>query len=188
MNLVTGATGHIGNVLVRELLAGGQRVRALVRSGNIPPALAGLDVEIVHGDVLDRDSLERAMLGVSLVYHLAARISLSSGPDPETERVNLEGTRNVIAAMRRSSAVRLVYASSVYALRKPAGGAPIDESQPFDALHCQGAYDRSKAHASLAEVYVLRDDFPAAWRHARLAETNGDPSVVEMLTRYGVAE
>jgi len=150
MYLVTGATGHIGNVLVRELLASGQCVRALVRPGIMPLALAGLDVEIIPGDVLDKDSLERAMHGVSLVYHLAARISLAVGPDPETERVNLEGTHNVIAAMLRSGVSRLVYASSVYALRKPANGATIDESQPFDALQCQGAYDCSKAQASLA--------------------------------------
>jgi len=150
MNLVTGATGHIGNVLVRELLEGGQRVRALVRPGKTPLALAGLDVEIVPGDVLEVDSLERAMQGVSLVYHLAARISLNAGPDPETERVNLAGTQNVIAAMRRSSAARLVFASSIYALHKPADGIPIDESQPFDPLHSQGVYDRSKARASLA--------------------------------------
>ena len=161
MNLVTGATGHIGNVLVRELLAGGQRVRALVRPGKIPHALAGLDVEIVPGDVLDRDSLERAMHNVSLVYHLAARISLSSGPDPETERVNLAGTHNVIAAMRRSAAARLVYASSVYALRKPADGTPIDESQPFDTLHCQGSYDCSKARASLAVQSAVADGLDA---------------------------
>ena len=150
MYLVTGATGHIGNVLVRELIASGQHVRALVRPGIVPLALAGLDVEIVPGDVLDRDSLERAMHGVNLVYHLAARISLAVGPDPETERVNLEGTHNVIAAMLRSGVSRLVYASSVYALRKPANGATIDESQPFDDLQCQGAYDGSKARASMA--------------------------------------
>ena len=150
MNLVTGATGHIGNVLVRELLANGQRVRALVRPGTAPLALAGLNVEIVPGDILDLDSLERAMQGVDVVYHLAARISLASGPDPETEYINLEGTRNVIAAIGRARVARLVYASSVYALRKPPSGIPIDESQPFDALHGQGAYDRSKALASLA--------------------------------------
>jgi dihydroflavonol-4-reductase len=150
MILVTGATGHIGNVLVRTLLAGGQPVRALVRPGKTPVALAGLDVEIFPGDILDAASLERAMQGVSLVYHLAARISLTTGPDPETKRVNLDGTQNVIAAMRSVGAARLVYASSVYALRKPANGAYIDESQPFDILQCQGVYDCSKAHASLA--------------------------------------
>ena len=101
------------------------------------------------------------MQGVSLVYHLAARISLAAGPDPETERVNLDGTQNVIAAMRRSGAGRLVYASSVYALRKPADGTPIDESQPFDVLHCQGAYDRSKARASLAVQAAVADGLDA---------------------------
>jgi dihydroflavonol-4-reductase len=150
MILVTGATGHIGNVLVRELLRAGQRPRLLVRSAGSLPALAGLDVEIFPGDILDQDSLERAVQGVSLVYHLAARISLASGPDPETERVNLEGTHNVIAAVRKSGAARLVYASSIYALRKPPDGTAIDETQPFEALLSQGAYDHSKALASLA--------------------------------------
>ena len=148
MILVTGATGHIGNVLVRELLGRGERVRALVRPGKTPLALAGLDVEIVQGDILDSDSLERALRGVNLVYHLAARISLAAGPDPETERVNLEGTRNVIAAMRQSGSSRLVYASSIYALHIPDSGV-VDESLPFDPSHARGAYDRSKAAASL---------------------------------------
>jgi dihydroflavonol-4-reductase len=150
MILVTGATGHIGNVLVRELLGGGERVRALVRPGKTPLALAGLDVEMFPGDILDQASLERAMHGVSLVYHLAARISLTDGPDPQTERVNFAGTCNLLAALRRSDSARLVYASSVYALRKPADGTPIDETQPFDPDQCRGAYDNSKARASLA--------------------------------------
>jgi tetratricopeptide (TPR) repeat protein len=46
--------------------------------------------------------------------------------------------------------------------------------------------DLALAHASLAEIYILRDDYPSAWRHARLAEANGIPRVVEMLTRNGV--
>ena len=149
MILVTGATGHIGNVLVRELLRRGERVRALVRPGKLPLALEGLGVEIAPGDVLDLDSLVRAMQGVEVVYHLAARISLTTGPDPETERVNYAGTRNVITAAWRSQIRRLVYASSIYALRKPSNGAWIDETQPFDADGCQGAYDHSKALASL---------------------------------------
>ena len=158
MNLVTGATGHLGNVLVRELLGRGQRVRALVRPGKAALALAGLDVEIIPGDVLEPGSLERALEGVELVYHLAARISLADGPDAEMERVNLQGTQNILAAMRRSGAARLVYASSVYALRKPSDGSLIDESQPFDDLQAQGAYDRSKARASLAVQKAVAED------------------------------
>ncbi len=159
MNLVTGATGHIGNVLVRQLLERGQRVRVLVRPGKEPVALHGLDVDLVPGDVTDTASLVRALDGVDVVYHLAARISIESGPDPETERVNLGGTLNLLAALRQtahnqdsicnSQPIKLVYASSIYAMRIPETG-PVDESLPFDPACARGAYDRSKAAASLA--------------------------------------
>jgi dihydroflavonol-4-reductase len=147
-HLITGATGHIGNTLARQLLARGQKVRALVRPGKNPTALAGLKIEYAYGDVLDPDSLVRALEGVDVVYHLAARISITNGPDPETVRVNLEGTRNLIRAMRQTSIRRLVYASSIYALRVPAEGT-VDESCPFDAQSTRGEYDRSKAAASI---------------------------------------
>jgi dihydroflavonol-4-reductase len=127
MDLVTGATGHIGNVLVRSLLERGRKVRALVRPGKNPLALQDLNIELAAGDVLDPDSLARVMQGVDVVYHLAARISVAAGPAPETERINLEGTRNVLAAARRAGIRRLVYASSIYALRIPAAGL-VDES------------------------------------------------------------
>ena len=148
MDLVTGATGHIGNVLVRQLLARGRQVRALVRPGKVPVALQGLSAGIVPGDLLDPASLERAVDGVETVYHLAARIQLGDGPDPETARVNLDGTRHLLEAVSRTGVRRLVYASSVYALRMPAAGT-IDEGCPFDPLAARGEYDRTKAAASL---------------------------------------
>jgi dihydroflavonol-4-reductase len=160
MQLVTGATGHIGNVLVRQLLERGQRVRALVRPDKIPVALQDLDVELLPGDVLDPDSLVRALEGVEVVYHLAARISLASGPDPETERVNLSGTRNLIAAARSVGIKRFIYASTIYAMRLPEDSL-VDESLPFDPEHARGAYDRSKAAASLAVQEATEDGLDA---------------------------
>jgi dihydroflavonol-4-reductase len=161
MMLVTGATGHIGNVIVRQLLERGEKVRVLVRPGKLPAALAGLNVEITHGDILDKTSLENALIGVSLVYHLAAHISLSARAGPVTQRTNLEGTLNLLEVMRRSGTARLVYASSVYALRRPVNGRPIDETQPFDELECQGAYDCSKARASLAVQKAVAEGLDA---------------------------
>ncbi len=161
MDLVTGATGHIGNVLVRQLLSQGRPVRALVRGDTLPPALEGLEVEIARGDILDPLSLSAAMQGVEVVHHLAARISLAEGDDPETERVNLEGTRNILAAVRASSVRRLVYASSIYALKKPAKGTMMDERQPFEVERSQGPYDASKARASLAVLEAVRDGLDA---------------------------
>ena len=148
IHLITGATGHIGNVLVRHLLEDGQRLRALVRPGKTPAALEGLEVEIIPGDILDADSLTSAMDGVDVVYHLAAKISLALGPDQEMERINLVGTRNVLAVAEAAGVRRLVYASSIYALRVPTTGV-VDESLLFDPAHARGAYDQSKAAASL---------------------------------------
>ena len=154
MQLITGATGHIGTVLMRTLLARGEKVRALVRTESLhasPPctALAGLDCELVPGDILDPASILAAMAGVDVVYHLAARISTSSMPDPELECINVIGTRNMLAAARQMGVEKLVYASSIYALKPPLRGI-IDESCPFDVGAGRGPYDRSKAAASLA--------------------------------------
>ncbi len=148
MILVTGATGHIGNVLIRELLGRSERVRALVRPGKKSIALTDLNIETVPGDLLDISSLVQAMQGVDIVYHLAARISIQPGPDPEVERVNLEGTHNILTAAGRVGVRRLVYASSIYAMRVPSEGI-VDEACPFDPQNARGAYDRSKAAASL---------------------------------------
>jgi len=77
--LVTGATGHIGNVLIRELLVRGQKVRAMVMPGEDLEPLNGLDVEVVAANVLDPAALQKAMRGVRIVYHLAGIISIMPG-------------------------------------------------------------------------------------------------------------
>lgn len=129
-------------------------MRALVRPGKTTLALQGLAVETVPGDVLDLDSLVRAMEGVGTAYHLAARISLASDPDPETGRVNLDGTRNLLEAAQRAGVGRVVYASSIYALGVPGSGW-VDESCPYDPAQARGAYDRSKAAASLEVLQAV---------------------------------
>ncbi|RME08587.1 MAG: NAD-dependent epimerase/dehydratase family protein [Anaerolineae bacterium] len=147
--LVTGATGHIGNVLVRELLRRGAHVRALTLPGEDLTPLAGLDVEIIPGDVRIADSLPPAFEGVDTVYHLAGVISILPGDDPLVWQVNVEGTRNVLAAARQAGIRRLVYTSSIHAIRRVPHGTVIDERLPFDPHNPYGAYDRSKAAASL---------------------------------------
>jgi nucleoside-diphosphate-sugar epimerase len=149
MILVTGATGHIGNVLVRQLIERGEKVRALVLPGEDRSALCDLPLEFVEGDVLEPDSLQRAMQGISSVYHLAGIISIMPGRNEIVRRVNVEGTRNVLRAAARSGIQRLVYTSSIHALHRAPHGITIDEQIPFDPEHAISAYDRSKAEASL---------------------------------------
>ncbi len=161
MILVTGATGHIGNVLVRRLLARGQKVRAFVWKGEDISSIQGLDLEYVEGDVLDPDSLLRAMDGVDTVYHLAGLISILPGPQPMVWKVNVEGTRNVLEAARRTGVRRLVYTSSIHAIRRAPHGVVIDESLGFDPECPYGEYDRSKAAASIEVLRAAQEGLDA---------------------------
>ena len=149
MILVTGAGGHIGNVLVRELVNRGQKVRALLLDGEDDTPLKGLDVEIMEGNILRPDDLGRAMQGVDTVYHLASMISISPGMEEIMRRINIEGTQNVIDAARAAGVRRLVYTSSIHALCRPPEGEVICEDVAFDPQSPAGPYDRTKAEASL---------------------------------------
>jgi dihydroflavonol-4-reductase len=149
MILVTGATGHIGNVLVRQLCAENAEVRGLIMFGEDPTPLKGLNIELIEGDVLDYQSLRTALDGVDIVYHLAGMISIMPGNDPLMKLVNVQGTRNIIQAAKDAGVRRIVYTSSIHALKRVPHGMIIDEQIPFDAIYSSGMYDQSKAHASL---------------------------------------
>lgn len=155
MILVTGAAGHIGNVLVRELLKEGKQVRALILPGEDSSSLEGLDIGICLGNVLDQASLDRAMRGVEVVFHLAGIISILPGQHDLMRLVNVQGTRNVLAAAQQAHIKKLVYTSSIHALSRDCQGK-IDECVPFDAHNQAGEYDRSKAQASLAVLEAAR--------------------------------
>lgn len=157
MNLVTGGTGHLGNVLVRELLAQGERVRVLVLPGEDTQSLSGLDVECVEGDILDRDSLASAMHGVDVVFHLAALVSITEDKAHLLKEVNVEGTRNVLDMVKQANIRQLIYTSSIHALERPPMGTSITEALDFDPQNPAGEYDRTKAEASLLVKQAAAD-------------------------------
>lgn len=148
MWLVTGGTGHIGNVLIRTLLERGEKVRALILPGESRDPIVGLKAEMVEGDVLNIDSLFESMRGIKGIFHLAGVISIMPGPNPFVRRVNVEGTRNILSAARKSGIQRLIYTSSIHAIQRMKEGV-IDERLPYDVGNPYGAYDRSKAEATL---------------------------------------
>ena len=148
MWLVTGATGHIGNVLVRKLLGRGEKVRALIPAGENRDPLRGLDVEAVEGDVLNLDSLFEPMRGIKGIFHLAGVISIMPGPNPRLRKVNVDGTKNLLRAAKESGVGKVVYTSSIHAIQRVEEGV-IDENIPYDMNNPYGAYDRSKAEATL---------------------------------------
>src|SRR5690606_15761262 len=119
ITLVTGATGHLGANLVRALLAQGHKVRAMVRKNSNPSALAGLDEAIVEGDLGDPASLERAVSGVTRMFHTAAMISIKSGDREKLMRINVDGTRALMEAALKAGVTKVVHTSSFGAIGTP---------------------------------------------------------------------
>ncbi len=161
MNLVTGGTGHIGNVLVKELIRRGESVRVLVLPGEDLAPIEGLDLEIHYGNILDPDCLADAFAGVETVFHLAGIISISSGQDDFVHEVNVEGTRNIIKAAMKADVKRFIYTSSIHAFKRIPHGMVIDETTPIDPKFNVAAYDRSKAEATLLVQEKVKEGLPA---------------------------
>jgi dihydroflavonol-4-reductase len=152
MIVVTGATGHLGNVLVRKLVNQNKKVRALILPGEDIVSLEGLEIEKVDGDVCVPDSLRKAFEGAEIVYHCAGIISILPGQKKQLFQVNVLGTRNVVNMCLETKVKRLVYTSSIHALSEPAPGIVIDESREFNPENVLGEYSKSKTLGTLEVI------------------------------------
>ena len=161
MILVTGAAGHVGNVLVRELVKNGERVRVMILPGESLNSLKGLEVEFVEGNVLDRESLKKAVQGVDVVYHLAGIISILPGNGEQMYAVNVEGVRNVVDIALESGIKRLVHTSSIHAFKRVKHGIVIDEKISFALGSPLNTYDRTKAEGTLVVLEAVRKGLDA---------------------------
>jgi dihydroflavonol-4-reductase len=157
---VTGATGLIGASLVRELLAEGCHVRALVRRGSDRQNLAGLDIDICEGDLLDRDSLEKGLAGCDTLFHAAADYRLWAKDPASMYAVNVGGTRSILEAALKMDVSRVVYTSSVGTLGNPGNGEPGTEETPVTFSEMVGHYKKSKFLAEREAESFLEHGMP----------------------------
>ena len=139
---ITGASGHVGNVLSRQLTEQGHQVRVLVHSNT--GALEDLRVEKVDGNVLDKESLLAFTKGCDIVIHSAAIISIHGDPTGIVFKTNTEGPRNVLEACMENNVRRLLHLSSTHAVLERPLHQPFDETRPYKQEH-HFAYDYSKA-------------------------------------------
>lgn len=146
--LVTGANGFLGRYIVEQLLARGDRVRALVRRD--APELAALGAEIARGDVRDLPAVVAAAEGVDTVFHVAAVAGIW-GPWKHYFDINVTGTANILEACLQRKISRLVFTSSPSVTFGGTDQRDVDESAPYPEKYlCY--YPQTKA---MAEQLVL---------------------------------
>ncbi|MBI3975938.1 MAG: NAD-dependent epimerase/dehydratase family protein [Armatimonadetes bacterium] len=151
---VTGATGFIGGRVARQLAVAGHEVRALVRDPKKAADLAALGIRLHRGDITERASLREPMSGVDGVFHIAGWYKIGARDRRPAERINVEGTRNVLEVMRDLGIPKGVYTSTL-AVFSDTGGRVVDETYRHDGAWLS-EYDRTKwaAHYEVAEPMI----------------------------------
>jgi len=154
---VTGATGFLGSHIARALADQGASLRLLVRPTSDLRNIAGIGGDQVYGDLRDSDSIEKALSGCEVVFHVAADYRLWVRVPDEMYRSNVEGTRSLLEAARKQKIRRVVYTSSVATMGFGTGhssgnGAAADETSPVSLADMIGHYKRSKFLAEQVAV------------------------------------
>lgn len=145
---VTGGSGVVGGAVVRHLVAAGATVCALARSEEARRSLEALGALPRAGDVMDLGSLEEALAGCEVVFHVAGINEMCSRDPARMYRVNVEGTRNVIRAAQAAGARRVVLTSSAATIGEEKGEIAT-ETTPHRGYYLS-EYERSKHQAELA--------------------------------------
>lgn len=173
---LTGATGFVGGRLAHLLRKKGHDVVALVRNPAKARDLAAAGVTVVPGDVTEPDTLRAPMAGCDGVFHVAGWYKVGLRDNSEGRRINIDGTRNVLSAMRDLGIPKGVYTSTLAVFSDTKGRMP-DENYRFSGTHLS-EYDRTKAAAhDIAEEFI-RAGLPLVIVQPGLIYGPGDTSAV----------
>jgi nucleoside-diphosphate-sugar epimerase len=180
---VTGGSGFVGAALIRRLAADGWTVRALARSTEAEAKVREAGAEAVRGDLGDAAALERGARGADVAFHAAARLG-DFGPWEEFRRVNVAGTKAVIAACRAAGVARLVHVGTEAALMHGRPLVAADERTPL-ALDSPAPYSATKAAAEAAVIEANNSGLETVVVRPRFVWGRGDatllPALIEMV-------
>jgi len=153
---LTGATGFLGSHVARALAEQGADLRLLVRPHSNTKNIADLKADLVTGDLRDPASLEKGIAGCEVIFHVAADYRLWVRDPNEMYRSNVEGTRAILEAARKTGVRRVVYTSSVATIGFTSNGQPADENSPVSLDNMIGHYKRSKFMAEQVAIEAAR--------------------------------
>jgi len=152
---LTGATGFLGGVLAKKLREAGHAVNASVRNPDKAKDLQDIGAKLFKGDVTDKESMREAMVGVDGIYHAAGWYKIGAKDKSDGEKVNIQGTRNVLELMQELKIPKGVYTSTL-AINSDTHGQLVDENYHFTGQHLS-EYDRTKAVAhDIAREFIAQ--------------------------------
>lgn len=182
--VMTGATGFIGGRIAQALLARGDEVVAIVRDPDRAADLAAAGAELVRGDVTDPASMRPAFEGAEALFHLAAWYEIGVDDTAKMERINVQGTRNVLELMREYGLRTGVYTSSLVVFSDTNGRHPDETYRHDPSDGFLSSYDRTKwqAHYDVA-LPLIEEGLPLVIVQPGLVYGPGDPSQMGAVIR-----
>ncbi|MEL6867494.1 MAG: NAD-dependent epimerase/dehydratase family protein [Bacteroidota bacterium] len=156
--LVTGADGMLGSNLVRELLSRGHQVVAFLLANSPSRTLDGLDIEKRYGNLLDQQSLIDASADCEAIIHTAANTNIWPNRSEMVRKVNIEGTRHVIAAALKHQVKRLLYVGTANSFGFGTKTQPGNEKQPYRSARYGLDYMDSKYEAQQLVLRACREE------------------------------
>jgi nucleoside-diphosphate-sugar epimerase len=151
--LVTGGTGFIGSHLAKALVAEGHDVRCLVRESSDLQRLHDSGVELVYGDILETNSIDEALCGIDIVYHLAGILGQWGIPDETYWAINVQGTKNMLETSLKHNIKRFIHCSTA-GVTGPTLSISQDESFPYNPSNI---YELTKAKGEKLALQFYRD-------------------------------
>ena len=162
--LITGSSGHVGSNLIRELSKQDYKIRCIDFDGD-HRAYEGFDVELIKGDITNKESLHSVFKNVDIVFHTAALINLDRRYEKQIRQVNVEGTRNVCEAAVKAGVKKLIHFSSVDAFYRFPIEEPLLESRSLIDDPNAVPYDLSKADGQKIVLEFCEKDLDASIIH-----------------------
>lgn len=154
--LITGATGHLGLNIIKQLVKENKKVKAFVLPNDINITNLPKKVEICYGNVTDKKDVEKFLKSSNgednIVIHCAGIVTIASKFNQFTYDINVTGTKNIVDACIDNKVKRLVYISSVHAIKEKPNNEVITEIKSFNKDDVVGLYAKTKAEAT---KYVL---------------------------------
>jgi dihydroflavonol-4-reductase len=158
--LLTGATGFLGSAVARELLNEGRNLKLLVRKNTDTRNIDDLDCEVTYGDLRDRDSIKKALVGCNTLYHTAAYYSLWTRDKNLIYDINVQGTRNILESALEAGIEKVVYTSTVGCIGLSDNGSPANEDQPMNPAFLCNDYKLSKYQSEQVALELFGRGLP----------------------------